>query len=191
MAADVFGLAGPTRILTFRKTPAIVPPPPAPVHRFVLVDKPGAAQSEIRIGEVGLARRHTRLPSADRAEHDPRRAVRQPHQHEAAAGEGADLRGENGVRFPARARTVHSADQRAERRNRRRPIKSSLLEIHAIRTDRPPTADEVEVAKAALDARVRAEFRDGRTDCPGHGPARACMTFQTTISTHLRQKLMT
>ena len=29
-------------------------------------------------------------------------------------------------------------------------IRSSLLEIHAIRTDRPPTADEVEVAKAAL-----------------------------------------
>ena len=29
-------------------------------------------------------------------------------------------------------------------------VKESLQEIHAIRTDRPPTGDEVEVAKAAL-----------------------------------------
>jgi predicted Zn-dependent peptidase len=29
-------------------------------------------------------------------------------------------------------------------------VQTSLLEIHAIRTDRPPTADEVEIAKAAL-----------------------------------------
>ena len=94
--------------------------------------------------------RHARLPSADRAEHDSRRPVRQPHQHEAAAGEGADLRRANGVRFPARTRSVYSADQRAERRNRRGDSDRLLLEIHAIRTDRPPTAEEVEVAKAAL-----------------------------------------
>jgi zinc protease len=36
--------------------PALAPPPSEPAHRLALVNKTGAAQSEIRIGEVGLTR---------------------------------------------------------------------------------------------------------------------------------------
>ena len=92
MAADAFRPWSDARPDVPDDAGVAAPPARLPVHRLVLVDKPGAAQSEIRIGEVGLAREHARLPPADRAEHDSRRTVRQPHQHEAAAGEGADLR---------------------------------------------------------------------------------------------------
>jgi predicted Zn-dependent peptidase len=55
IAADTFGswLEGAPEI---PDDAAIAPPPSAPVHRLVIVDKPGSAQSEIRIGEVGLSR---------------------------------------------------------------------------------------------------------------------------------------
>ena len=55
MAADFFG-PGLMRILTFPRTPRSFRRPSFRCIDFVLVNKPGAAQSEIRIGEVGLAR---------------------------------------------------------------------------------------------------------------------------------------
>ena len=146
----------------------------------------GAERDSHRRSRAGA--KHARLPSADRAEHDSRRAVRQPHQHEAAPGEGADLR-RAGRRSTSGAGAGRSSCRRACRATEPpKPSQSSLLEIHAIRTDRPPTAEEVEVAKAALTRGYRAEFRDGRTDCAGDGPARAVWPCQTTISTPLRHK---
>ena len=55
MAADLFSGWGNLRSHV-PEDAAVSPPPLAPSHRLVLVNKTGAAQTEIRIGEVGLAR---------------------------------------------------------------------------------------------------------------------------------------
>jgi zinc protease len=128
---------------------AISPPPPAPIHRLVLVNKSGAAQSEIRIGEVGLAR--------NTPDYHPLIVLNMILGGQFVSRINMKLRQEKGLTYGARTafdfrrgrgpfilQTSVQNDGTAE------AIKTSLLEIHAIRTDRPPTADEVEIAKAAL-----------------------------------------
>ncbi len=148
LASDFFG----SWIDTHPDVPedaAIVPPPLVPVHRFVLVDKPGAAQSEIRIGEVGLAR--------NTPDYHPLIVLNMILGGQFVSRINMKLRQEKGLTYGARTafdfrrgrgpfilQTSVQSDGTGE------AIKSSLLEIHAIRTDRPPTAEEVEVAKAAL-----------------------------------------
>ncbi len=148
MTADVFGSWTDT-FPEIAEDPAMVPPPHAPVHRFVLVDKPGAAQSEIRIGEVGLAR--------DTPDYHPLIVLNMILGGQFVSRINMKLRQEKGLTYGARTafdfrrgrgpfilQTSVQSDGTGE------AIKSSLAEIHAIRTDRPPTADEVQVAKAAL-----------------------------------------
>jgi zinc protease len=128
---------------------ALTQPPAAPVHRFVIVDKPGSAQSEIRIGEVGLAR--------DTPDYHPLIVLNMILGGQFVSRINMKLRQEKGLTYGARTafdfrrgrgpfilQTSVQSDGTGE------AVNSSLLEIHAIRTDRPPTADEVEVAKAAL-----------------------------------------
>ncbi len=69
-------------------------------RRIRLVDKPGAPQSEIRVGHVGPAPADPRLPRAVRPRGDPRRAVQLAAQHEAPRGEGLHLRSPCRVRPP-------------------------------------------------------------------------------------------
>jgi predicted Zn-dependent peptidase len=148
MAADMFGawLDGRPQI---PEDGAISAPPPAPVHRLVLVNKTGAAQSEIRIGEVGLAR--------NTPDYHPLIVLNMILGGQFVSRINMKLRQEKGLTYGARTafdfrrgrgpfilQTSVQSDGTAE------AIKTSLLEIHAIRTDRPPTADEVEIAKAAL-----------------------------------------
>ena len=117
--------------------------------RFVIVDKPGSAQSEIRIGEVGLSR--------DTPDYHPLIVLNMILGGQFVSRINMKLRQEKGLTYGARTafdfrrgrgpfllQTSVQSDGTGE------AIQSSLLEIHAIRTDRPPTADEVEVAKAAL-----------------------------------------
>jgi predicted Zn-dependent peptidase len=148
MAADCFGpwrdhAAGPP------EDAALVPPPEMPVHRFVLVDKPGAAQSEIRIGQVGLSR--------NTPDYHPLIVLNMILGGQFVSRINMKLRQEKGLTYGARTafdfrrgrgpfvlQTSVQSDGTAE------AIKSSLAEIQALRTDRPPTSDEVEVAKAAL-----------------------------------------
>jgi zinc protease len=128
---------------------AMVPPPQVPIHPLVLVDKPGAAQSEIRIGEVGLARN---TPDYHRLI-----VLNMILGGQFVSRINMKLRQEKGLTYGARTafdfrrgrgpfvlQTSVQSDGTGE------AIRASLLEIHAIRTDRPPTADEVLVAKAAL-----------------------------------------
>jgi predicted Zn-dependent peptidase len=128
---------------------ALAPPPPAPIHRLVLVNKTGAAQSEIRIGEVGLAR--------NTPDYHPLIVLNMILGGQFVSRINMKLRQEKGLTYGARTafdfrrgrgpfmlQTSVQSDATAE------AIKESLMEIHAIRTDRPPTDDEVEVAKAAL-----------------------------------------
>ena len=128
---------------------ALVPPPIEPVHRFVVVDKPGAAQSEIRIGKVGEAR-HT-------PDYYPLIVLNMVLGGQFVSRLNMKLRQEKGLTYGARSsfdfrrgrgpflvQTSVQTDGTAE------AVRSSLLEIEAIRTDRPPSADEVEAARAAL-----------------------------------------
>ena len=75
----------------------------------------GRAQSELRIGQVAVAAAHARLPRAARAQHDPRRPVRQPPQHEPARGQGLHLRRAQRLRLQAQ-RPARSACRRRCRR---------------------------------------------------------------------------
>jgi zinc protease len=148
MASDMFG-AWADGGAPFADEAAISPPPQAPVHQLVLVNKPGAAQSEIRMGEVGLAR--------STPDYHPLIVLNMILGGQFVSRINMMLRQEKGLTYGARTafdfrrgrgpfilQTSVQSDGTAE------AIKASLLEIHAIRTDRPPTADEVEVAKAAL-----------------------------------------
>jgi predicted Zn-dependent peptidase len=128
---------------------ALTPPPASPSHRLVLVNKTGAAQSEIRIGEVGLARNTPDYHSLI--------VLNMILGGQFVSRINMKLRQEKGLTYGARTsfdfrrgrgpfmlQTSVQSDGTAE------AVKESLGEIHAIRTDRPPTADEVEIAKAAL-----------------------------------------
>jgi zinc protease len=48
-------------------TPARPPDPPAPARRLIVVDRPGAVQTEIRVGNVALARKHPDFLALDLA----------------------------------------------------------------------------------------------------------------------------
>lgn len=148
MAADTFG-SWPEGSPELSGDAAIVAPPPAPVHRLVIVDKPGAAQSEIRIGEVGLSR--------DTPDYHRLIVLNMILGGQFVSRINMKLRQEKGLTYGARTafdfrrgrgpfilQTSVQSDGTGE------AIRSSLLEIDAIRTDRPPTPEEVEVAKAAL-----------------------------------------
>jgi predicted Zn-dependent peptidase len=113
------------------------------------VNKTGAAQTEIRIGEVGLAR--------NTPDYHPLIVLNMILGGQFVSRINMKLRQEKGLTYGARTafdfrrgrgpfmlQTSVQSDGTAE------AIKESLTEIHAIRTDRPPTAEEVEVAKAAL-----------------------------------------
>ena len=156
IAADEFGQMALDTFGTWRDEHPAIPddaaiaaPPPAPVHRLVLVDKPGSAQSEIRIGEVGLAR--------DTPDYHPLIVLNMVLGGQFVSRINMKLRQEKGLTYGARTafdfrrgrgpfvlQTSVQSDGTGE------AVQSSLLEIHAIRTDRPPTAEEVEAAKAAL-----------------------------------------
>jgi zinc protease len=148
MASDLFGGWADSRPQMLEDA-AIAPPPAAPVHRLVLVNKTGAAQSEIRIGEVGLAR--------STPDYHPLIVLNMILGGQFVSRINMKLRQEKGLTYGARTafdfrrgrgpfilQTSVQSDGTAE------AITTSLLEIHAIRTDRPPTLEEVEVAKAAL-----------------------------------------
>ena len=150
MAADVLSVWADGRPRPQMPEDASVsPPPPVPAHRLVMVNKTGAAQSEIRIGQVGLARNTT--------DYHPLIVLNMILGGQFVSRINMKLRQEKGLTYGARTafdfrrgrgpfilQTSVQSDGTAE------AIKTSLLEIHAIRTDRPPTVDEVEIAKAAL-----------------------------------------
>jgi predicted Zn-dependent peptidase len=148
MATDAFGTWVEGRAHPV-DDPAMKPPPPVPVHALVIVNKPAAAQSEIRIGEVGLAR--------DTPDYHPLIVLNMILGGQFVSRINMKLRQEKGLTYGARTgfdfrrgrgpfilQTSVQSDGTAE------AVKTSLMEIQAIRSDRPPTADEAETAKAAL-----------------------------------------
>jgi zinc protease len=148
MATDTFG-SWVDDAPNISEDAAIAAPPAAPVHKLVIVDKPGSAQSEIRIGEVGLSR--------DTPDYHPLIVLNMILGGQFVSRINMKLRQEKGLTYGARTafdfrrgrgpfilQTSVQSDGTGE------AVTAALREIHAIRTDQPPTTEEVDVAKAAL-----------------------------------------
>ena len=146
-----------------RRRPADAPGARAPAGRGAVraADRP-------RVGGAGTSR----LPPAARAQHDPRRPVRQPDQHEPARGQGLHLRRAHGVR--ARRGPGRSCCRRACSRTPppRRCARASR-EIAAIRGDRPVTREELEIGRAALTRGYPRNFETADQVAPRRRAARA------------------
>jgi predicted Zn-dependent peptidase len=128
---------------------AMLPRPAAPAHRFALVDRPGAAQSELRIGHVATAR--------NSPDYHALLVLNMVLGGQFVSRLNMKLREEKGYTYGARTSFDFrrgpgpfvlqvSVDTEATAE----AIRESLSEIAAIRGDRPPTADELAGARAAL-----------------------------------------
>jgi zinc protease len=148
MAAEAFAGWDRADALT-EPDPALAPPPLAPAHRLALVNKTGAAQSEIRIGEVGSSR--------STPDYHPLIVLNMILGGQFVSRINMKLRQEKGLTYGARTafdfrrgrgpfvlQTSVQSDATAE------AVQAAINEIQAIRSDRPPTVEEVDVAKAAL-----------------------------------------
>ncbi len=128
---------------------ATLPRPAAPAHRFALVNRSGAAQSELRIGQVATARNspdyhallalNTMLGGQFVSRLNLK--LRQDRGYTYGARTSFDFRrGPGPFVLQVSVETEATADA----------IRESLAEIGAIRGDRPPTEDELAGARAAL-----------------------------------------
>lgn len=123
--------------------------PPLDAGRLVTVHRPGAAQSELRIGHIGLPR--------STPDYHALLVMNMILGGQFVSRLNMKLRQEKGLTYGARTtfdfrrgrgpfmlQTSVQSDGTAE------AVKASLAEIDDIRTARPPTAEEVEVARAGL-----------------------------------------
>ena len=128
---------------------ALAPPPAEPAHRLALVNKAGAAQAEIRIGQVGVTRSTPEFHALI--------VLNMVLGGQFVSRLNMKLRQEKGLTYGARTSfefrrgrgpfmlaTSVQTDGAAE------AVDAALHEIESIRTTRPPTVEEVELAKAAL-----------------------------------------
>ena len=128
---------------------AALPRPASPIHHFALVHRPGAAQSELRVGQVATAR--------NSPDYHALLVLNMVLGGQFVSRLNMKLREEKGYTYGARTsfdfrrgpgpfvlqvsvQTEVTADA----------IRESLAEISAIRHERPPTADELAGARAAL-----------------------------------------
>lgn len=128
---------------------SVAPPPLTPVHRLVIVDKPGAAQSEVRIGSVGLPR--------STPDYHALIVLNMVLGGQFVSRINMTLRQEKGLTYGARTSfdfrrgrgpfLMHTSVQITGTAD---AVATSLGEVRAIRGERPPTSEEVEAAKAAL-----------------------------------------
>jgi predicted Zn-dependent peptidase len=149
MAEDVFGDWEGSGTPASLADPALAPPPLEPAHRLALVNKAGAAQSEIRIGEVGLRR--------DTPDYHPLIVLNMVLGGQFVSRINMKLRQEQGLTYGARTtfdfrrgRGPFILQTSVQSDSTALAVQEAIGEIHAIRADRPPTEHEVEIAKAAL-----------------------------------------
>jgi predicted Zn-dependent peptidase len=123
--------------------------PPAPEHPFALVHKPGAAQTELRIGHVGVAR--------DTPDYHALIVLNMVLGGQFVSRVNLKLRQEKGYTYGARTsfdfrrgpgpflfQSSVQSDATAD------AIGEAVGEMEAIRGERPPTPEELDVARAAL-----------------------------------------
>ncbi len=129
--------------------PALAPPPAEPAHRLAVVDKTGAPQSEIRIGQVGLTRS---TPDYFRLI-----VLNMVLGGQFVSRINMKLRQEKGLTYGARTsfdfrrgRGPFLLQTSVQSDGTGQAVEAALAELDDIRTGRPPTAEEIELAKAAL-----------------------------------------
>jgi zinc protease len=123
-------------------------PPPAP-DRFAIVHKPGAAQSELRIGHVGVAR--------DTPDYHALLVVNAVLGGQFVSRVNLKLRQEKGYTYGARTafdfrrgRGPFLLQAGVQTGVTGEAIREAIGELQAIRADRPPTPQEIDLAKAML-----------------------------------------
>jgi zinc protease len=128
---------------------ALAEPPRAPAHRLVLVNKAGAPQTEVRIGGVGLAR--------NTPDYHPLIVLNMILGGQFVSRINMKLRQEKGLTYGAstafdfrRGRGPFMLQTSVQSDGTAEAVRASLQEIAAIRAERPPTPEEVGIAKAAL-----------------------------------------
>jgi zinc protease len=123
--------------------------PPAPASRLLLVDRPGAAQSELRIGHVGVSRRtpdyHAllllNLVLGGQFVSRLNMNLREHNGFTYGARSWFEFRlGPGPFQMSASVQTEVSADA----------IREALEEVRVMRSERPVTQEELDVARASL-----------------------------------------
>ncbi len=149
LGANLFSEWGKTQPRTVFEDAALTDPPPAPAHRLVIVNNPSAPQTEVRIGSVGLAR--------NTPDYHPLIVLNMILGGQFVSRINMKLRQEKGLTYGAstafdfrRGRGPFMLQTSVQSDGTAEAIRASLAEIHAIRADRPPSAEEVAIAKAAL-----------------------------------------
>ena len=99
-------------------TPAKLGVPSTAAPRLVIVDRPGSPQTQLARRDVRRAAQQPGLRAGARDEHDSRRHVREPHQHEPARRARLHLRRELAVPVLAQRRAVCGCDRCSHRRHR-------------------------------------------------------------------------
>ncbi|MDQ3521532.1 MAG: insulinase family protein [Gemmatimonadota bacterium] len=128
-------------------------PRPQAATRVYLIDKPGSAQSEIRIGQLGVARNHP--------DHYPLLVMNSILGGQFSSRINLNLREDKGYTYGARSGFAQrreagpfTAQAGVQTQSTRESVIEFMRELQEIREGRPATQQEVEFAKASL---VRAE----------------------------------
>jgi zinc protease len=128
---------------------AVIPPPPAPAARLAILDRAGAAQSELRVGQVAVPRRtpdyHALLvlnailggQFVSRLNMN----LREDKGYTYGARSGFDFRRSNGP-FTVQAAVQTTATTES--------VHEVLAEIGAIGHERPATVEEIDLARSSL-----------------------------------------
>ena len=145
--------------------------PPLEAGRLVTVHRAGAAQSELRIGHIGLPR--------STPDYHALLVMNMILGGQFVSRINMNLREEKGYTYGARTsfefrkgpgpflfQTSVQSDVTAD------AVKEAIEEIEAIRGERPVTADELELGRAALTRGYPAQLRNRRATRPRRGPAR-------------------
>lgn len=128
---------------------ALAEPPTAPISRLALVGKPGAPQTELRIGHVALSR--------NTPDYHALIVVNMVLGGQFVSRMNMKLRQEKGYTYGARTvfdfrrgRGPFLLNASVQNDAAGDALRDAVGEIEAIRHDRPPTPEEVELARAAL-----------------------------------------
>ena len=164
-----------------RSAPATMPAVAGhqPTRTIYLVDKPGAPQSQIRIGWVGVSALDAGLLPDSGDEHHSRRLVRVAAEHEPAREERLHLRRQLRLRHARLGRAVRRGGRRADRQDVRGA--QGILQ----RAERDPEAGAGRRADAREELRVAAVsvgVRDDESTSRAGSRTRSSITCRTTTS---------
>jgi predicted Zn-dependent peptidase len=147
--------------LAVERDPGRRPPPPAPTARLAVVPRTGAAQSELRIGHVTVSR--------DTPDYHALLVLNSVLGGQFVSRINLNLREKRGYTYGARTgfdlrrgRGPFVLQTSVDTRVTADAIRESLAEIADIRGSRPPTDEELAMAKASLTRGYARGFETGQ-----------------------------